>query len=82
VNLSFKAIPLWLMKEYLSELGATEQAENKLVAEGWKAVLSKGEPFRLGSLVVGVTEVELSGDQATIEAMLEKLHWKTLRGGG
>ena len=78
----FNAIPLWLMKEYLSELGATEEAENRLVAEGWEALVSKGEPFRLGSLVVGVTEVEFSGDAAAIGAVLEKLHWKTLRGGG
>jgi hypothetical protein len=82
VKLSFNAIPLWLMKTYLSELGATEQAENRLVAEAWEAVVRKGEPFQLGSLVVGVTEVEFSGDEAAINALLEKLHWKTLRGGG
>jgi hypothetical protein len=82
VKLSFNAIPLWLMKEYLAELGATEQAEGLMVAEGRQARLRKGEPFRLGSLVVGVTEVELSGDETAIEAMLKKLHWKTLRGGG
>lgn len=82
MKLSFNAIPLWLMKEYLSELGATEGADNRLVAEGWEAVVSKGEPFRLGSLVVGVTEVEFSGDEAAIGTVLERLHWKTLRGGG
>ncbi|HMQ56846.1 MAG TPA: DUF1952 domain-containing protein [Anaerolineae bacterium] len=82
MKLSFNAIPLWLMKEYLTELGATEINENVLTAGTWQAVVSKGEPFRLGSLQVGVTDVELSGDQAALEAMLEKLHWKTLRGGG
>ncbi len=82
MKLSFNAIPLWLMKEYLIELGANETEENVLVAEGWQAVVSKGEPFRLKSLAVGVTDVELSGEEAAINAMLEKLHWKTLRGGG
>lgn len=82
MKLSFNAIPLWLMKEYLTELGATEVDEHTLEADAWQAVVSKGEPFRLGSLQVGVTEVELSGDQAALAAMLEKLHWKTLRGGG
>jgi len=82
MKLNFNAIPLWLMKEYLTELGATEVRENVLVADGWQAVVSKGEPFRIGSLEVGVTDVEFSGDNTAIEAMLEKLHWKTLRGGG
>lgn len=81
-KLSFNAIPLWLMKEYLTELGAEETEENVLVAEAWQGVVSKGEPFRLKSLRVGVTDVEFSGDEAALEAMLEKLHWKTLRGGG
>jgi hypothetical protein len=80
--LSFKAIPVWLMKEYLAELGASEQCDNLMVAEDWQAMVSKGQSFQIGSLVVGVTELDLSGDEAAIEAMLEKLHWKTLRGGG
>lgn len=82
MKLSFNAIPLWLMKEYLTELGATERQEHVLVADQWQAVVSRGEPFRIGSLQVGVTDLELSGDQTALEAMLKKLHWKTLRGGG
>ncbi|GAB4433229.1 MAG: hypothetical protein Kow0031_14770 [Anaerolineae bacterium] len=75
-------IPLWLMKKYLADLGATETAENVMSAEGWQAVVSKSEPARLGSLVVGRIEVEFSGDPLALEEMLERLHWKTLRGGG
>lgn len=82
MKLSFNAIPLWLMKEYLTELGAAEKEGNLLVADQWQALVSKGEPFKLGSLEVGVTDIELTGDKAAIEAMLERLHWKTLRGGG
>ena len=70
------------MKKYLTDLGATEIEENVLVGDNWQAVVGKGEPARIGSLVVGRIDVELSGDEAAIEAMLEKLHWKTLRGGG
>lgn len=82
MRLTFNAIPLWLMKAYLVELGAAETEENVMTAAGWRAVVSKAEPFRLGSLTVGVTALDLSGDPAAIEVMLEKLHWKTLRGGG
>lgn len=82
MKLNFNAIPLWLMKEYLMELGATETGENVLEAAGWRAVVRRGEPYRIGSLVVGSVDVELDGDEAALAAMLEKLHWKTMRGGG
>lgn len=75
-------VPLWQMKEYLLELGASETAVNVLAAERWQAVVSQGEPVKIGSLVVGRIEVEFSGDETAIAALLEKLHWKTLRGGG
>lgn len=81
VRLTF-GVPLWTMKGYLTDLGATETAENLLVADKWQAVVRKSEPVEIGSLVVGRIEVEFFGDEATIAAMLEKLHWKTLRGGG
>ncbi|MCK6626634.1 MAG: hypothetical protein L6R45_15845 [Anaerolineae bacterium] len=75
-------VPLGTMKWYLVDLGATEIAENTLAGKGWQAVISRSEPARIGSLVVGRIEVEFSGDEAAIAALLEKLHWKTLRGGG
>ncbi len=75
-------VPLWLMKEYLAELGAVEREENGMVADKWQAVVSKSEPFKIGSLVAGRIEVEFTGDEAILETVLEKLYWKTFRGGG
>jgi hypothetical protein len=75
-------VPAWLMKQYLSDLGATETAENVLATAQWQAVVRRSEPVKIGSLLVGRIEVEFSGDEAALAAMLEKLHWKTLRGGG
>ncbi len=81
VKLTF-GVPLWTMKGYLIDLGATETAENLLVADKWQATVRKSEPVKIGSLVAGRIEVEFSGDETSLAAMLEKLHWKTLRGGG
>lgn len=75
-------IPLWVMKKYLADLGGVETTENLMVGDGWQAVVSKTEPARIGSLVVGRIEVDLSGEGAAVESLLEQLHWKTLRGGG
>ncbi|MFQ5578290.1 MAG: DUF1952 domain-containing protein [Anaerolineae bacterium] len=75
-------LPLWVMKKYLADLGGVETAENVLAGEGWRAAVRKTEPAKIGSLRVGRIEVELSGDETAVEALLEKLRWKTLRGGG
>jgi hypothetical protein len=78
----YYGVPLWLMKEYLGQLGAQETGENEMAAEGWRASLRKADPRHIGSLVVGGTIVTFEGDEQSLEAMFERLHWKTLRGGG
>lgn len=78
----YYGVPLWLMKEYLADLGGVETEENMLVAAGWRARVSKAEPHRVGSLVIGGAAVEFEGDEAALAALFAKLHWKTLRGGG
>jgi hypothetical protein len=78
----YYGVPLWLMKDYLGQLGAHETAENVMEAAQWRAVLSKAATRRIGSLAVGGTVAEFSGDGAALDAMFAKLHWKTLRGGG
>ena len=39
-------------------------------------------PRSIGSLTVGGASAEFSGDNAALDVLFEKLHWKTLRGGG
>ena len=87
----YYGVPLWLMKEYLAQLGARECGANGaadvmeagvMEAGGWRAELRKAAPRHLGSLVIGGTTVTFSGDEQALAAMFERLHWKTLRGGG
>ena len=82
----YYGVPLWLMKEYLAQLGAQEGEANGaaevMEADGWRAELRKAAPRHLGSLVIGGTTVTFSGDEQALAAMFERLHWKTLRGGG
>ena len=75
-------VPVWLMKKYLADLGATEITEDVMIGEGWQAVVRKSEPARIGSLVVGRIEVELEGEAVVLDNLVERLHWKTMRGGG
>ena len=78
----YYGVPDWLMKSYLTDLGATEISENLMAGEGWQAMISKAKPNKIGSLVVGGAHVEFSGDEAALEALFKKLHLKTMRGGG
>ena len=75
-------IPLWLLREYLEELGGEADGENRVVGNGWTARLSKTEPVKLGSLTIGRVRLEWKGDPDTIERLKLDLHMKTIRGGG
>lgn len=78
----YYGVPVWLMKQYLADLGAVAVAENVMVGDGWRAVIHPAAPHRIGSLVVGGAAVEFSGEETVLEAMFKRLHWKTLRSGG
>lgn len=82
VEHDYYGIPLWLMKDYLTQLDGVEIAEDVVEGDGWRAELRKAERRHIGSLSVGGATVVFIGEQATLDALFEKLHWKTLRGGG
>ena len=82
VEHDYYGVPLWLMKEYLAQLGGAETGEDVMEGEGWRADLRKAERRHIGALSVGGATVIFAGEQATLDALFEKLHWKTLRGGG
>ena len=77
-----RAIPLWLLREYLKELGARPARSGELRGEGWSARLARIEDYRIGSLCVGQVRMELNGDEETIERVRRALEPKLRRAGG
>mgnify|MGYP001828943011 CR=1 FL=1 len=78
----YYGVPVWLMKEYLTELGAVEQEEETMRWEtGCQAVVRPVPTREIGSLAVGGSVVEFSGCEGPLEQMLEQLECKTLRIG-
>lgn len=75
-------IPLWLLREYLEELGGEADGETRVVGDGWTASLSKTEPVKLGSLRVSRVKLELKGDPDAVARLQPRLEMKTIRGGG
>lgn len=75
------SIPLWLLREYLEELGGTAKNETVVVGDGWTAVLTKMEPRHVGSLRVGQVKIEFEGQPDTLAALQTQFHKKTMRAG-
>jgi molybdopterin synthase sulfur carrier subunit len=75
-------VPAWLIKEYLLELGGTEDNPDCIAGEGWRAKVQPIDPFRLGSITIGRVHLEIEGDKESIEALIPPLEMKLMRGGG
>ena len=77
-----RGIPMFLLKEYLVEMGGSELEENQVQGPGWIVNLSRMEPFRIGSLEVGQTLLEIQIEDHAVDGFLEVFGQKTLRAGG
>ena len=75
-------IPLWLMSEYLVELGGQQVTEDTVNGQGWQAHMSRVEAAHIGSLRVGRVHVQVYGDAQAIEKLRPALEKKLIRGGG
>lgn len=76
-----RGIPLWLLKEYLTEIGGKEE-ENRMLGTGWKIQLTQMDDFQVGSIRVGQVRLDLEADPQIYPALIEALDKKLLRAGG
>jgi len=76
-----RGIPLWLLREYLQEMGGTAIDDHLVQADGWQVRLTRMEPFRLGSLVVGQTRLDIEIEDQLVDPFLQQFAKKTLRAG-
>ena len=62
VEREVRGIPLWLIREYLEELGGTPRGEDAADGDGWSGRLEQIEDFTIGSLAIGQVRITLEGD--------------------
>lgn len=74
-------IPLWLLREYLEELGGEAAQEDLVTGDGWQAKLEKKPPRQTGSLRVGIVQVDLEGTEEALNKLLPEFEKRTLRLG-
>jgi hypothetical protein len=79
---SVRAIPLWLLRAYLEELGGQVQADGSVAGEGWQARLTQLPDAEVGSLRIGQVRLELTGEAAAVARLQHALKPKLLRAGG
>jgi hypothetical protein len=75
------SIPLWLLREYLEDLGGVVQTDESIVGDGWQARIEQLPPVQIGSLRVGRVELRLKGSQEALDALRPPLQCKTMRAG-
>ena len=76
-----RGIPFFLLREYLEELGGTALSDDQVEGPGWNVKLVRMEPFRLGSLSVGQTRLEMEIEDDLVDDFIERFGKKTLRAG-
>ena len=77
-----RSLPIWLMREYLLDLGGSEQPDGSLAGPGWQARLTQLENFTIGSLSVGQIRLEWQADEDAQARVWPELEKKLLRVGG
>jgi hypothetical protein len=86
-----RGIPLWLLRDYLEELGGTDSEildgspdvpEELVVGDGWQARLTQLEDYKIGSLSSGQVRLLVTGDADEVRGMLSRLAPRLTRGGG
>ncbi|MSP13902.1 MAG: DUF1952 domain-containing protein [Chloroflexi bacterium] len=77
-----RAMPLWLLREYLVELGGQAGTDNQVTGPGWQVTLTQLEDYRIGSLRVGEVRLEFSGTEPAVAQLQTLLAPKLARGGG
>lgn len=77
-----RSLPIWLLGEYLVELGGEQNPDWIFRGAGWQAQLTQLEDFSVGSLRVGQVRIDWQGDDLALERIWPLLEKKLMRAGG
>ena len=77
-----RSMPVWLLIEYLTEIGGQPEINGGIRGEGWFATIEKMENYTIGSLSVGQVSLIIAGEPGVLDAALPLLEEKMMRAGG
>jgi len=76
------SMPVWLLKEYLKELGGTTTGNSLVSGQGWEMQIEPMEDYRVGSLSVGQVHIHLKAEADIFSEIQGAIEKKMLRAGG
>ncbi len=76
-----RGIPFFLLREYLEEMGGTAVRKDYITGPGWNVKMTRMVPYRIGSLAVGQTRLEIEIEDHVLDEFMEEFGKKTLRAG-
>ena len=82
MRLSLRGVGPAVISAYLVDLGGREEEPGKIAGDGWEASLTAGELVSVGSIRLGVTEVEFSGELLAVGRLRAAFEKKVVRAGG
>jgi len=77
-----RGIPLWLIRDYLLELGGREAEPGLVKGTGWSVSLNQIADYEIGSIRVGQVLLNLEAAPDVSESIRRALEKKLLRAGG
>ena len=81
ISREMRGIPFFLLQEYLVELGGTLMNDDLVTGHGWKVKLTRMEPYKIHSLSVGQSRLDMELEDEVADLFLERFALKTLRAG-
>ena len=81
ITREMRGIPFFLLQEYLVELGGALEGDNLVRGDGWSVQMTKMEPYKIYSLQVGQTRLEMELEERVADDFLKRFAMKTLRAG-
>ena len=82
IEWEMRGIPLWLIREYLVEMGGRAINPNLIEGEGWMVTLSQMADYQIGSISIGQVRLTLKAKVATMNTIKPALEKKLIRAGG
>lgn len=75
-------MPIWLLRDYLVELGGCSTSNELVTGDGWQAHLQQIEDYTIGSLRVGQVRLVWEGNDRALQEFWPNLEQKLARAGG
>jgi len=77
-----RGVPLWLLQEYIYELGGTFTGNSRVSGRGWEVLLEPMDDYKVGSLSVGQVHLHLKAEADVYSEIRGAIEKKLLRAGG